>query len=1010
MTSQTQFKQQCPSCEAMVPIKDSSLVGKKVDCPKCKYRFVVEEPGGGDGTDADADAAEETQTKIKSKPDAGKPKADGDRKGKGDLDGKAKKKKKAEKKGAPVMLLVGGGLGLLAVVGLLVVGAILYFTSGSETPKTPSSPGPQANSVGGSRPNTPPGGGGPMGGIGGPMGGIGGPMGGIGGPGGNTERPASERAGDAATNLLPNETQAVYSVNVTKFRDSTLGGAAFRSTSGFRPEMFRDGLGLPLEQMSRYVRGESMKNNWVFNIIQMIPTFAVKADVMKAKLGSQKGPKSPISGHEYYMVAAANDTLDSLSAIDFFSILNPNGSPSRSVPKTPLAWHLYDDQTVILAEVAQMEQFLKGGRKPDRKTQVEDTRPAGPMGPMRPGSGPMGGPAAVGAGFSPMGAGSGPMGGPSAVGAGSGPMGGPSAVGAGFSPMGGPGGPVMPGAGNTGGGGALFTDRAAYLTINPGLKRMLDKMEESRQPVIFSCAAMDLESASSKIVDNIRATTTLGALIPLPTIVSAGMSLQTLSETHLTALAAIELRREDDARTLNETIQRDVLAKAAAMLSKWMGTDIDTGAGGSSGGGGFGPMAGAGGFGPVAGGGGLAPPMVGGGGGTGIGGISPPPPMGGGFGPPMGGGGLPTKGGGGGLAPPMGTGGFGPPMGGFGPMGGLGPMGGGFNPGSGRSGSNRPGSSLQTWHLGSMLFVSFDAEIIPETDRKIREAIEAQVIRLKGMTDVAASSHPRWHELAGTAIQLKGQNRILTGTHPIAEDASGKSFMSRGPNQRVSWMVDLLPMLGKPEVYNEIDTKLPWRSEKNLRAAATWIPQFINPQYPRESWQARLPSLPGNDLGVTHYTALSGIGLDAAEWDENDPAARKKLGLFGYNRPTNFNDIPDGASNTIYLITTPPNVSRPWIAGGGATVQGVPEKNSIAPFVANHGQKRGAYVAMADGSVRFLSADTPDAVFKALVTKAGGDDVGDLETVAPKVVGGSASKPATKAEETPATKKPDPPK
>ena len=38
------FKQQCPSCEAQVSIKDGSLIGKKVDCPKCKYRFVVEDP------------------------------------------------------------------------------------------------------------------------------------------------------------------------------------------------------------------------------------------------------------------------------------------------------------------------------------------------------------------------------------------------------------------------------------------------------------------------------------------------------------------------------------------------------------------------------------------------------------------------------------------------------------------------------------------------------------------------------------------------------------------------------------------------------------------------------------------------------------------------------------------------------------------------------------------------------------------------------------------------------
>ena len=44
MAIKSSFKQQCPSCEAMVPIRDPKLIGRKIDCPKCKYRFVVEEP------------------------------------------------------------------------------------------------------------------------------------------------------------------------------------------------------------------------------------------------------------------------------------------------------------------------------------------------------------------------------------------------------------------------------------------------------------------------------------------------------------------------------------------------------------------------------------------------------------------------------------------------------------------------------------------------------------------------------------------------------------------------------------------------------------------------------------------------------------------------------------------------------------------------------------------------------------------------------------------------------
>src|SRR4051812_30069601 len=39
----TSFKVPCPSCEAKVLIKNPNLVGTKVECPKCKYRFKVEE-------------------------------------------------------------------------------------------------------------------------------------------------------------------------------------------------------------------------------------------------------------------------------------------------------------------------------------------------------------------------------------------------------------------------------------------------------------------------------------------------------------------------------------------------------------------------------------------------------------------------------------------------------------------------------------------------------------------------------------------------------------------------------------------------------------------------------------------------------------------------------------------------------------------------------------------------------------------------------------------------------
>src|SRR5258708_4040756 len=122
MAAQTSFRQACPSCEAMVPIKDSSLVGKKVDCPKCKYRFVVEEPG---------DSGDDNMTKVKTRPDGAKGKGGVKTKTRPthDDDDDAPKKKKG---GSNMILFVGGGLGLVAVVGL-IIGGILIFGSESKT-------------------------------------------------------------------------------------------------------------------------------------------------------------------------------------------------------------------------------------------------------------------------------------------------------------------------------------------------------------------------------------------------------------------------------------------------------------------------------------------------------------------------------------------------------------------------------------------------------------------------------------------------------------------------------------------------------------------------------------------------------------------------------------------------------------------------------------------------------------------------------------------------------------
>jgi hypothetical protein len=78
-----------------------------------------------------------------------------------------------------------------------------------------------------------------------------------------------------------------------------------------------------------------------------------------------------------------------------------------------------------------------------------------------------------------------------------------------------------------------------------------------------------------------------------------------------------------------------------------------------------------------------------------------------------------------------------------------------------------------------------------------------------------------------------------------------------------------------------------------------------------------------------------------------------------------------GLSHTAVMIQVPPDSAvgmTPWMAGGGSTIRFIPEKNSIKPFVGNHGGKKGTYLLMADGSVRWVDSDICDKVLQEMCT------------------------------------------
>lgn len=182
--------------------------------------------------------------------------------------------------------------------------------------------------------------------------------------------------------------------------------------------------------------------------------------------------------------------------------------------------------------------------------------------------------------------------------------------------------------------------------------------------------------------------------------------------------------------------------------------------------------------------------------------------------------------------------------------------------------------------------------------------------------------------------------------------------------ERLSWMVALLPYLEEENLYQQIDleksfTENPWASQTRIQI-------FLCPGERKEAMPVD---------AVTNYIAMAGIGLNAA----TQPAGTPGNGFMGYDRLTSLQMIKDGTSNTIALMETRSNLG-PWARGGSSNLRGfdptdVPLCGDQRPF-GGHGNVMNA--AMADGSVRFIRSSIDPKKLAAAITIDGGEPV-DLE-------------------------------
>jgi hypothetical protein len=948
------FTVPCPSCEADVLVKNDSLIGKKIDCPKCKYRFKVPDPNAGD-----RDEAPSTETA-------------------------SPKKKNANSK---VMIGVGAGIAALAL--LAGVGYFLFMGDDPKPKGTtvqrpvtppqpiPPQPAPMVDPMGSTDPMNPM----PMVPEGDPA--IAPPV---------IAPPANPNAGNVVavapkaeipqpvpagqmkdpTNLLPGKTQAVLQINMTRLQQTPMYSSFFdRQTLDF----FRNSMHFDAGDITQIVLALVGADREPFTVIRTkTPVHSLNSLYDKMQL--TPGKLSPIKNRPYAVIKSnSNPFITAISrTLSTESLMGQAGIPITEDDKKrwaekDLSICVYDSQTIIISETNWLESFLDDLAENGYPTFLSELTPqsappaAAPMGgaggtPM----GPMGGIGPMGpmGGIGPMG----PMGGIGPMG----PMGGavrtPPMLGGGVGPMGAPMGGAAPAAPKAPP--RLYTSIPNFRTIKPELKRMLNRLEEDdKNPAAILYADILDKRVFNRDYQSVAAIAGLviGAIVEHTTTV--GAAIKNVQKEKFAAEFVFEFVSAEDAKTTANERLDGLLRTLASLLSKPLGTTIsvtNTAGGGQNRPGGIGGDSE-----------GLAAGISASGGGAG--GATPPSEL-----RPAG---RNADGG-------AGTGGTTqqPPPG-------VGPMGGSPDGSSGGFAPARPARKENASFIEidvADVFVSVETEIYWSADaysKIIQPGVLAGAAQVKGRMAVLSGA-TKQHDLAGPLKKMLDEKQMVPPS-TMARAADIERFgLPYPPDHRVSFMADLLPYLGRGGLRQTIQEKrLPWYAKEHEAAGTTWVSEFLVPYYPQSSWRATHPLGEGRSYGGTNYVGVSGLGLDSARFDPSNPAHAKLVGMTGYEWGSKFPEVTDGLSNTIYMIQVPPTHSRPWIAGGGATLQGVDHtlKNPIEDFIDPIAKKRGTHVLMGDGSVRFVPESIDPEVFKAMVTRAGGEKIDDLNKHAPLVDG-----------------------
>jgi uncharacterized protein DUF1559 len=222
----------------------------------------------------------------------------------------------------------------------------------------------------------------------------------------------------------------------------------------------------------------------------------------------------------------------------------------------------------------------------------------------------------------------------------------------------------------------------------------------------------------------------------------------------------------------------------------------------------------------------------------------------------------------------------------------------------------------------------FDKSVVDEADKLVAMLLGPSVAKVRQAAGAAEASN-NFKQLALAFLIASDSNQ---GRFPQA------AIYSKNGQPLLSWRVAILPYIEQGDLYRQFKLDEPWNSPHNLRLVSKMPKTF-------QIAGAFAPA------GRTYIQVFTGPNTPF-------PGAMQKLRF-----PASF---LDGSSNTVLLAEA-----------ASAVVWTAPDDMNTAfrapkLLVGNHTGK-GPLVAMADGSVRFVSPRVSDKTWKAVVSPAGND-------------------------------------